>query len=249
MKRPPVSVAVTPAHLTLVSPLPLSRARPRSKARGTSNQVQAAGDSRTNSGGAVSGGTLGGDAGGRAGGDAGGVLRRRQRARARRSASSFLRCFFTKARRAFGERCERKNARRRYRLATLEGLQPLGLGLARLRLRRGGDRLACWARARVRGRRQRDEEGQCNGRERCLHVATLSGPLRPLQARAPPIRPGVIRLSRYATLEWTAPEPREGPDRGAESLAQRGAGGGGTRFLGGGVHANSSGVLLVGWVL
>ena len=157
-------------------------------------------------------GPAGGDAGGRRrDGDAGGAgaFARRQRARARRSARSFLRCFFTKARRAFAERCERKNARRRDAILRLNAFSRFvsawhGFACAAAAMGSPAGRAPA-----VRGRRQRDEEGQCSGRERRLHDATLSGPLRTQQARAPQLARSQLVHHDHATLEWTAPEPCE----------------------------------------
>ena len=109
--------------MTAATPEPASLALPRSVATGASNHAPAPGESIDNAGGDVSGTAAGGGAGGLGGAAGagrigpppagGGTARARQRLRARRSAFSFLACFFTYARRALRERCERKNARLR----------------------------------------------------------------------------------------------------------------------------------------
>ena len=116
-----------------------------------------------------------GGAGGGGGTAAGGAgeFARRQRARARRSVFSFLRCFFTKVRRAFAERCERKNARLRDAIFRSNGFSRFVSALH-------GFAWAATAQSRTRvrdcRRGERDEEGKPRGRERRFHVATLSGP-------------------------------------------------------------------------
>ena len=220
MKRPPVSVAVTPAHSTRASPLTASLARPRSETRGTSNHVPAAGDSRTNSGGAVSRGTAGGDAGGTAGGDAGGmaggdaggagVLGRRQRARARRSVSSFLRCFFTKARRAFAERCVRKNARRRDAIPRLNTFSRLVSALhdfVRAAAAMGspaGRAPASAAADNVMRRASAAAASAAFTTQSYPALCDSNSSHTPNSARSQLVH------HDHATLEWTAPAPREG---------------------------------------